>query len=85
MANCRQCGKELPRLSSTDICSDCARANLKKTLDANPELKKAFKEAVEETFSPETERKWLIPRFVLCRLYKRYKSRKSDRYGNRLC
>lgn len=54
---CRQCGKELPRISSTDICSDCARANLKKSLDENPELKKAFKEAVEETFSPENRKK----------------------------
>lgn len=54
---CRQCGKELPRISSTDICSDCARAALKKTLDANPVLKKAFKEAVEETFSPENRKK----------------------------
>ena len=55
--NCKQCGKELPRLSSTDICTDCARENLKKSLDANPELKKAFKEAVEETFSPENRKK----------------------------
>ena len=54
---CRQCGEELPRISSTDICSDCARANLKKTLDANPELKKAYKEAVEETFSHENRKK----------------------------
>lgn len=54
---CRQCGKELPRISSTDICTDCARENLKKSLDANPELKKAFKEAVEETFSPENRKK----------------------------
>ena len=30
---------------------------MKKTLDANPELKKAFKEAVEETFSPENRKK----------------------------
>lgn len=55
--NCRQCGKELPRISSTDICTDCARTNLKKSLDANPELKKAFNEAVEETFSPENRKK----------------------------
>lgn len=54
---CRQCGKELPRISSTDICSDCAMADLKKSLDANPELKKAFKEAVGETFSPENRKK----------------------------
>lgn len=53
MANCRQCGKELPKISSTDICTDCARANLKKTLDADPELKKAFKEAVKEASKPE--------------------------------
>lgn len=55
--NCRQCRKELPRISSTDIYTDCARTNLKKSLDANPELKKAFKEAVEETFSPENRKK----------------------------
>ncbi len=54
---CRQCGKELPTISHTDICTDCARANLKKTIDANPELKKAYKEAVEETFSPENRKK----------------------------
>lgn len=57
MANCRQCGKELPKISITDICSDCARENLNKSLDANPELKKAFKEAVEETFGPENRKK----------------------------
>lgn len=54
---CRQCGKELPRISSTDICTDCARVNLKKSLDANPEFKKAFMEAVEETFSSENRKK----------------------------
>jgi len=54
---CRQCGKELPKISYTDICTDCARANLKETLDTNPELKKAYKEAVEETFSPENRKK----------------------------
>lgn len=54
---CRQCGKEFPQILGADICTDCARANLKKSLDANPELKKAFKEAVEETFSPENRKK----------------------------
>ncbi len=54
---CRQCGKELPQISLTDICTSCSRKNLKKTLDADPELKKVCKEAVEETFSPGNRKK----------------------------
>ena len=48
MAVCRQCGKELPKTYSTDICLDCSRANVKKIFKENPEVKQAFKESIEE-------------------------------------
>ena len=57
MANCRQCGKELPKVWSTDICLDCSRANVKKIFKENPEVKEAFRESIEEMKNPEnTER-----------------------------
>jgi hypothetical protein len=55
--NCRQCGKELPANLRNDICLDCAKANLKKTLDADPALKQAFKETIEELRKPENIKK----------------------------
>lgn len=57
MANCRQCGKELPKIWGTDICLDCSRENLRKTFKENPELKQAFKESVEEMRKPENIKK----------------------------
>lgn len=53
MAVCRQCGKELPKTYSTDICLDCSRANVKKIFKENPEVKQAFKESIEEMKKPE--------------------------------
>lgn len=48
MANCRQCGKELPGTWCTDICLDCSRANLQKTFSEYPELKQDFEKIIEE-------------------------------------
>ena len=52
MAVCRQCGKELPKTYSTDICLDCSRANVQKIFKENPEVKQAFKESIEEMKNP---------------------------------
>lgn len=57
MANCRQCGKELPPVWSTDICLDCSRENMKKIFKENPEVKQAFKESIEEMKKPENMKK----------------------------
>lgn len=57
MANCRQCGKELPKAWSTDICLDCSRENVKKIFNENPEVKQAFKESIEEMKKPENMNK----------------------------
>lgn len=57
MAVCRQCGKELPKSWSTDICLECSRANVKKILKENPEAKQAFKESIEEMRNPENIKK----------------------------
>lgn len=51
--NCRQCGKELPKYYSTDICLECSRLNIKKLFAEDTELKKAFKESIEELKKPE--------------------------------
>lgn len=53
MAVCRQCGKALPNIWSTDICLECSRANVKKIFKENPEVKQAFKESIEEMRKPE--------------------------------
>lgn len=57
MANCRQCGKELPKAWSTDICLECSRENIRKIFKENPEVKKAFKESVEDLKKPENVKK----------------------------
>lgn len=57
MANCRQCGKELPGIWRTDICLDCSRTNLQKTFSEYPEVKQAFKESIEEMKKPENIKK----------------------------
>lgn len=54
---CRQCGAELNKYSSTDICSRCAKENLKKAFKQYPEYGKAFKETVEELSSSENIQK----------------------------
>ena len=57
MVVCRQCGKELHYGWSTDICTECARANVKKIFKENPEVKQAFKESIEEMKKPENIKK----------------------------
>lgn len=53
MAVCRQCGTELPKLWSTDICLECSKANVRRLFKENPEVKQAFKEGIEEMRKPE--------------------------------
>ena len=52
---CSVCGKELNYKG--DKCGECAGKEIKKILAQNPDLKRAFKEALEETFSPENRKK----------------------------
>lgn len=57
MAKCRDCGKELPKIWSTDICLECSKANVQKIFKENPEVKQAFKESIEEMQKPENMNK----------------------------
>lgn len=45
---CRQCGVELPRLWSTDICLECSTKNVKAIFKEFPDVKKAFFESIEK-------------------------------------
>lgn len=57
MANCRKCGKELPKVWSTDICLDCSREAVRKIFKENPEVKQAFKESIEKMKQSENMNK----------------------------
>ena len=57
MIVCKKCGKEMNKKTESGLCIDCCKADLKKYLNDNPDIKKAYKEAVEETFSPENRKK----------------------------
>lgn len=57
MAVCRQCGKELPKVWSTDICLECSRENVKNIFEKDSELKQAFKESIKEMKKPESIKK----------------------------
>lgn len=55
MGKCRVCGKALPY--KADKCGECAKKSLQALFKENPELKKAFKETVEELKKPENIKK----------------------------
>lgn len=57
MLVCRQCGKEIQNNWSTDICIECARVNVIKIFNENPEIKQAFKESIDELKKPENMKK----------------------------
>ncbi len=42
MGNCRQCGKKLPSISSTDICLECSEETVRKVFKENTEEKQVF-------------------------------------------
>ena len=46
--NCRQCGTELPKIWSTDICMDCSRENVKQIFKEFPDVKQAFMDSIRE-------------------------------------
>ena len=48
MSNCRQCGKDLPSIWSTDICLECSRENVKKIFEEFPDVKEAFMKSIQE-------------------------------------
>lgn len=54
---CRQCGKELPKNFTTNICLECFKENVRKIFKENPEIKDAFKESIEEMKKPENMKK----------------------------
>jgi hypothetical protein len=45
---CRQCGKELPKIWSTDICLECSEENVKNIFKEFPEVKEAFIKTIKE-------------------------------------
>ena len=50
---CKQCGKVLPISYSTDVCLECSRKNVQAIFKQHPDVKRAFKETVEELKKPE--------------------------------
>lgn len=48
MSNCRQCGKELPKVWSTDICLECSKKNVKEIFKEFPDVKEAFMQTIQE-------------------------------------
>lgn len=63
---CRQCGKELPKNFTTNICLECSKENVRKIFKENPEIKDAFRESIEEMRKPENMKKMVddIVRFM---------------------
>ena len=55
--NCRQCGRELPKVWGTDICLECSRENVRKIFKENPDIKEVFKETIEDLKKPENVKK----------------------------
>ena len=45
---CRECGIELPRLWSTDICLECSKKNVQKIFEEYPDVKEAFMDTIRE-------------------------------------
>lgn len=54
---CRQCGKELPKNFTTNICLECSKENVRKIFKENPEIKDALRESIEEMKKPENMKK----------------------------
>ncbi len=54
---CRQCGKELPKNFTINICFECSKENVRKIFKENPEIKDAFRESIEEMKKPENMKK----------------------------
>lgn len=48
MSNCRQCGKELPKVWSTDICLECSKKNVKEIFKEFPDVKETFMQTIQE-------------------------------------
>lgn len=54
---CIQCGKELPKNFTTNICLECSKENVRKIFKEYPEIKDAFRESIEEMKKPENMKK----------------------------
>lgn len=57
MAICRQCGKELQQTQITEICSNCAKENIRKIFNEYPKVKQAFKESIDELKKPKNRKR----------------------------
>lgn len=45
---CRECGIELPKLWSTDICLKCSEKNVRAIFKEFPDVKEAFIESIQK-------------------------------------
>lgn len=45
---CRECGIELPKIWSTDICLECSTKNVKEIFKENPDIKKCFMDTIAD-------------------------------------
>lgn len=54
---CIQCGKELPKNFTANICLECSKENVRKIFKEYPEIKDAFRESIEEMKKPENMKK----------------------------
>ena len=54
---CIQCGKELLKNFTTNICLECSKENVRKIFKEYPEIKDAFRESIEEMKKPENMKK----------------------------
>lgn len=45
---CKQCGIELPKIWSTDICLKCSEENVKQIFKENPDIKKCFMDTIAD-------------------------------------
>lgn len=61
-----QCGKELPKNFTTNICLECSKENVRKIFKEYPEIKDAFRESIEEMKKPENMKKMVddMARFI---------------------
>lgn len=74
---CSVCGKELSY--AADKCGECAKKELQKIFDKDPELKQGFKEALEETFSPENREKMANDITNILRVFQEVKKRRGEK------
>ena len=48
MSKCRQCGTDLPKIWSTDMCLECSRKSVKQIFEEYPDVKECFMETIRD-------------------------------------